>query len=188
MKSFIKIFFIALIGVSISIISFWKGYSVYNERLDAEKLALEKNRQQSEAAMAAEQAKITPSTKMVYEYYYKKDGNKEVLEEVPPYFFIDKTRKQLENELKGWTVTAFDSSEVVLRKDIDSESYQHYVIGEYNGYVAVFYEKEVNGTSLKEVTDTPVESLPEEEQEKLKEGIKIDGDDNLMKILSDYGS
>ncbi len=34
-----------------------------------------------------ETARITPSTKMVYEYYYTEDGVTQTLEDVPPYFY-----------------------------------------------------------------------------------------------------
>ena len=52
----------------------------------------------------------------------------------------------------------------------------------------IFYEKEINGTNLKEITNTPLESLPIEEQEKIKKGIKITGKEELMRFLVSYGS
>ena len=83
---------------------------------------------------------------------------------------------------------SFSEKEVVLQKVIEGESTQHYIIGEYDGYIAVFYEKEINGTKLKELTDIPLESLTEEEQEQIKKGIKITGKEELMKFLESYDS
>lgn len=135
-----------------------------------------------------EEDKISGSTKMVYEYYYEDDGRTEVLEEVPPYFLVDMTKDKLEDAFDEWSVKTFSSKEVVLRKNIKGKSSQHYIVGEYDGFVAVFYEEEIDGTNLKEITDTPVSTLPLEEQAMLKDGIYVEGNENLMKVIQDYES
>ncbi len=132
--------------------------------------------------------KITPSTKMVYEYYYMGDGNVEKTEEIPPYFLIDMTKKDVEDAFVDWEVLSFDSSEVVMRKNVEGKSDQYYVVGVHKGYIAVFYENEVNGTTLKEITDMPVSVFDESEQERLREGIHVSGKTELIRILQDYGS
>lgn len=133
-----------------------------------------------------ETPKITPSTKMIYEYYYKKDGITESFEDIPPYFLIDLTRTELENKFKDWNIKSFSQKEVVMQKVLNSESNQHYILSEYDGYIAIFYEKEINGTNLKDITSIHINSFPKEEQEKIKKGIKIKGDEELIKILQDY--
>ena len=145
-------------------------------------------KQQEEPVDNITVAKITPSTKMTYEYFYKDDSITEVVEDVPPYFLIDLTRNDLETNFKDWQIKSFSPKEVVLQKVIEGDSTQHYIIGEYEGYIAVYYEKEINGTKLKEITDIPLEGLSEEEQQKIKEGIKITGKDELMRFLESYGS
>lgn len=57
-----------------------------------------------------------------------------------------------------------------------------------DGYVAVFYQNPVNGERLKEVTKMPVNSLSENDRKYLKTGIKVIGDDKLIKVLQDYES
>ena len=85
-------------------------------------------------------------------------------------------------------IKSFSEREVVLQKAIEGESTQHYIIGEYEGYIAVFYEKYINDTNIKEITNIPLESLPQEEQDRIKKGIKITGKEELMKFLESYGS
>lgn len=62
---------------------------------------------------------------------------------------------------------------------------KEYVVKNYNGYVAVFKENS-NLPVIK--TDTPVNSLPYDDQEKLKKGISVKGDISLRKCLEDYCS
>ena len=77
---------------------------------------------------------------------------------------------------------------MVLRRTVEGNSHERYIVGVKNGYVAVFYEEEQNGVSLKEQTNIPVSSLDEEEQKRLAEGILVVGKDRLAQVLQDYGS
>lgn len=138
--------------------------------------------------IAVTEPHITPSTKLVYEYYYEGDGNIKTVEEIPPYFLIDMTRKDIEQKYPDWQLKSFSQSQVIMRKSIPGKVEERYIIGEYNGFVAVFYEQPIDGVSLRELTDTPVSSLTKEDQNKLKIGISIFGDEALMKALQDYES
>jgi len=142
----------------------------------------------TKAVVAVNVPRITPSTKLVYEYYYEDDGQVKVEEEVPPYFLIDMTRKDLEENYPDWQLKSFSQAEVVMRKNISGKSKERYIIKEYDGYVAVFFEEPVDGVSLRELTDTPVSSLSAEDREKLKTGINVIGEEALMNALEDYES
>ena len=131
---------------------------------------------------------ITPSTKMVYQYYYPSDDVTETAEEVPPYFLVGLTRSDMETIYQEWELLSFSPKEVVLRRTVEGNSHERYIVGVKNGYVAVFYEEEQNGVSLKEQTNIPVSSLDEEEQKRLAEGILVVGKDRLAQVLQDYGS
>lgn len=185
---FIMIIFVAIISASI-------GYNMYDKESNKNQIVESKNEANMDFLKEQEKpvdnitvAKITPSTKMTYEYFYKDDSITETVEDTPPYFLIDLTRNDLETNFSDWKIKSFSPKEVVLQKVIEGESTQHYIIGEYDGYIAIYYEKEINGTNLKEITDISLEGLPKEEQEKIKNGIKITGKDELMKFMESYGS
>lgn len=132
--------------------------------------------------------KITPSTKMVYQYYYTEDGVTEVQEDEPPYFMLDLTLSDISKYYTAWDIVSFSPKEVVLRKTIVGESQQRYVVGQKDGYVAVYYEEEQDGISLKEITGIPVDGLSEDEKIRLNQGIKITGDEALARTLENYSS
>ncbi len=134
------------------------------------------------------QPKILATTNMVYEYYYTSDGKTERTEELPPYFMIDMTEQSLKESFSEWQIVKFTSDEVVMQKNIEGKSSQYYILGIQDGYVAVFYEEPINGTSLKELTETPIAALSDEELIRLKAGIHVMGNDQLIKALEDYGS
>ncbi|WP_058486765.1 BofC C-terminal domain-containing protein [Defluviitalea phaphyphila] len=132
--------------------------------------------------------KITESTDMIYQYYYE-DNGKVVEERIkPPYFLIDLTREELEKKYSDWQITSFSNKEVVMKKNIPATAINHYMLGTYNGYLAIFYYNHSKEMQLKEITETPISSLPKEEQDKLKKGIDIYGEEALIRILEDYNS
>ncbi len=133
-------------------------------------------------------SKITPSTKLVYEYYYEADDQLVIEEEEPPYFLLNMTRDDLQSKFPEWQIQSFSSQEVVVRTYVRGQSPNRYRIGIHNGYVAVFYEDPVEGIYLKDITETPVASLTQEEQEELTGGVAVLGDDELLRLLEDYTS
>lgn len=137
---------------------------------------------------ASKEEKITPSTKMVYRYNFADDGVTEEVEEEPSYFLIDLTLSDLLKYYSTWDIVSFSSKEVVMEKTIYGPSMQRYVVGEKDGYIAVFYEQEQNGVNLKEITSIPVDALSEEERLRLTQGIKVIGKDSLARVLEDYSS
>lgn len=86
-------------------------------------------------------SRITPSTKIVYQYYYLRDDRLVTDEYEPPYYLIDMTRQQLEDYYDDWQIVSFSTDKVILRKSIDErESEEYYIIKEYEGRITVFYD------------------------------------------------
>ena len=136
-----------------------------------------------------EAAAITnENTEIVYEYYYTKDGITEKVSESAPLFLIGKDEDYFRRSFMDWELLSFSPGEVVMRKTVYDFSVQNYVIGIFEGYVAVFYANEITSSGIREVTDTPLISLPPAEQERLRKGIIVSGEENLVRAMQDFGS
>ncbi len=185
-----EIVWIFIISCIVGVISCIITTRIYEKKIQALSSIETKNTLQEEdnITVITETARITPSTKMVYEYYYTEDGVTQTLEDVPPYFLLDMTLEDMKKVYTDWKIISFSSKEVVMRKTLEAKSNEQYIIGEKNGYVAVYYKEAQHGIILHEITNTPISALPLEEQERLLEGISVIGDENLSKILSDYTS
>ncbi|PKM96015.1 MAG: hypothetical protein CVU84_04245 [Firmicutes bacterium HGW-Firmicutes-1] len=165
-------------------------------------------------------SRISPSTRIVYQYYYTMDDKLVTDECEPPYYLIDMTRNQLEAYYTDWQLISFSSDKVVLRKSINErDSKGYYIIREFEGKMAVFYDyteafeiafQEAVAVGkyhsdeealyfvefihmnkdhyLREILDTPINILSPEEREKLKDGILVYGDEELIRILENYSS
>lgn len=186
---------IILLIITICGLSAFIGYNSYNpfsyndEVKEADYLVVQDDREQADKPVVATSSNmINKYTKMVYEYVYLYDDITEVVEDVPPYFLLNLTREDLEKNFSDWQVLAFSDNEVIMQKLIEAESPQHYSIKDYDGFVAVFYSNLEEGEILKDITDIPLESLPEYERVKIKNGLEIVGKDKLISFLQDYGS
>lgn len=85
--------------------------------------------------------KITPDTKIVYQYYYEEDD--QLIQDIgePPYYLIDMTKSQFENYFDQWELISFSSQEAVLRKSfLEKEDEQYYLIREFDEQITIFYD------------------------------------------------
>jgi len=132
--------------------------------------------------------RIQPTTKIIYKYTYSGDGLTTQTEAQAPYFFVNMDKQRLAESLPDWNIVSFGPDEIVLQKTVAGNSSQHYVVGAFNGYVAVFFRQGESRGGLMQVTKAPVYTFSQNEQEQLAKGINVDGDDNLYKVLQDYDS
>lgn len=130
---------------------------------------------------------ISSTTEMVYNYVHD-DENIETTSELAPNFLIGLTENDLKTKFPDWIIEEFSNERVTLQKKVDGKSSQHYVLGIKDGFIAVFYKESINGTILKELTDTPIDSLTEEDLSRLQAGIEVSGEDKLIKLLQDFES
>jgi hypothetical protein len=66
------------------------------------------------------------------------------------------------------------------------EAGHSFILGSKDGYIAVYYAGDT--PEIKEMTFTPINALPIEEQERLAQGIHIYTEEALVRILEDYES
>jgi hypothetical protein len=187
----LKVFLITFVCVFVCFLGLRFGYDFIAQRKIA---APEIAEDVSEAAQAPRPAATIPEprvkagTRIVYEYISSIDGAVETSEESVPYFLIGKTRKDVAELYKDWRTLTFTEDLIVLRKTGEPPGGQKYVVGVLDGQIAVFYKNPVNGSSIKEITSSPVSALPREEQQKLLDGVEVGSEAELMQMLQDYGS
>ena len=150
----------------------------------------EKERDQLQLSQESEMTQSIPlissDTKMVYQYFYSRDRVTKEQVEMAPVFLQGLNMEQLQSVYQGWQIILFSPDKVILQCKIEGLSSETYILGEKDGFLAVFYEDGQKGIHLKEKTDVPLSALPKEEAEQIREGRRITGEENLAKILGDY--
>ncbi|MCD8215369.1 MAG: hypothetical protein LUC97_07005 [Clostridiales bacterium] len=175
---------IVLLMLSLMTLGVLSGYFLFTP--DPEKINVAEKPLAAETEPAASQAeKIDSNTKIIYEYVYL-GGHKEQSETTAPRNWQGLTLTEFKGIFDTWQIKEFSGKRVVLSKNLKVYSPKHYVLGVYEGYVAVFRKNEFSEDKVKEITETPVSALPETEQKRLSAGIDFYGDEELARILQDY--
>ncbi len=156
----------------------------------------EKSREESDLPLQAEadipvdqtEAVITAQTEMVYQYFYTEDQTTKEQKEPAQSYLEGLTLQDIANIFSGWQILYFSNDRVILRCSIEGKSTEHYILGEEDGFLAVFYEDNEKKIRLKERTDIPISALPQGDVLQLQEGFRVQGEENLARILADYSS
>ena len=182
MKKVLIFFFTFLTFLTVCGTGMYFGYTRYAPKKDREEIA--------EAAVQTREIpkeRTKGSTKLIYRYYEKDGGIIEEIGQKIPEYMVDKTEDEIEEKFGEWEIEKFSEGTVVLKKEIeggDIYDVPQYSMGEYQGNVALFYE---NGALL-EKTNKPVNSLPEEEKEKVLAGEKVKNKEGIISFMENYES
>lgn len=131
---------------------------------------------------------IDANTEIIYQYFYSRDRTIKEQMEQAPVFLQGLDMEQLKSVYTGWQIMFFSPEKVILRCKIEGLSSETYILGESEGFLAVFYEDVQKKIHLKEKTELPLSSLPDGEAMQLREGIRVTGEENLAKLLGDFMS
>ena len=138
-----------------------------------------------------EEEKISPNTYIEKRTYYNKcnhdattveQANEEIINMSEKQF-----RKYIEDNYPNIRILSFSIKKIILREDRNHLCTNHYIIGESEGYIAIFKINE-NGEKIlsKIFKDYPLSLLKEVDQDKLREGIVVDSEEELSDVLENF--
>ena len=142
-------------------------------------------KEKSETANANNE-KISPNAIMILKKYYTK-CNHTIEEEIElPQELVNKNIDELKEEYSEWEIEEFSSEKIVLSKSYDEQCGQHYILKDNDGIIAIYEIDENGDEKLLDETEIATEYLTESDLENIKEGIRINGREELNKMLEDF--
>lgn len=193
-----KGYLISIIGIIIFAILVTIGVIIYkntNTKLEqkeenyVQENQIEKNLINSNIDLittTSEEEKVSPNCVFMFKVYYKKCEHITVEKEIASEVMVNKTREDLESIYKDWHIVTFRNDEVLFYKEEEGICKEHYILKELEGCIAIYSLDEEERETLKEKTAIITTYLPEEDVNRLKEGIRVDGRDKMNKALEDY--
>lgn len=182
---------ILLLAVSMSI-----GYFIYTLQYAKQneiQLAKERESQANEPIEEQisiqtniEEEKVTPNTQLILQKHYVQCGHTTIEYEEVPNEIVNKTKEELQEKYKEWEIAKFSKEEVILKKEESGNCSQHYVLRKKGENVAIYWVNQNGMETLQELTGIATQYLPQEDIEKLEEGIFVYGLQELNTILEDY--
>lgn len=132
------------------------------------------------------EVKISPNAVIIFERYYKKCNHNSVEQTEIPQDLVNLTQRDIEMKYKNYDIKKFSSNEITLSKEEEGICNEHYVLRENYGYVAIYNIDEYGNETLNEVTGVVTKYLPETDVARLKNGIKVNGKQELNATIEDY--
>lgn len=192
-EKFLPIF---LLSVVLFFISFTLGYQLMQQSVNiAEKgkegSEYDKEVNPSEIEIIKEEKVISPNTFIEKRIHYAPCNHVETKIEKADEECVNMNRnefeKYLEDNYSNQRLISFSSSRITVGVNKDHLCKEHYIIGESEGKIAIFKIND-NGEEVldKVFEDYPISLLMEIDQERLKEGIVVDSEEELSNVLENF--
>lgn len=174
------------------IMSFYLGYQLMDMAIDDKHIVEEeKHIGNEDIEIVREENMVSPNTFIEERIHYKECGhlvNKvQLAEEEVVNLRRDEYEEYLNTTYSNLRLISFSNVKVVLYGERNHLCQEHYIVGENNGYIAIFNIDE-NGDKIlfKSFTDYPLSILLEMDQVKLREGIVVDSEEELSEIMENF--
>ncbi len=188
-----KTFVIITFVLAIFIFSFVYGYYLMGRRVGQKPLNSTDNieKPKNELEIVKDTEVISPNTFIEKKIHYKKCNHTITETELAEDVLINKSeeefRKHMQDNYQNIKITSFSTQRILLREERNHLCPNHYIIGESDGKIAIFKIDESGEKVLDKVfKDCPINLLKDIDQEKLKEGIIVDSEEELSDVLENF--
>ena len=199
-----KKIWIILLSIAIIIIGIVLGIFIYNNNKNTNKQSsiveneinivsekvtdecTEEYQNNEEIETNFQEEKISPNCLLILKKYFEECNHtiKEYLD--VPQELVNGTEEDLKKEYPYWQIEKYSSNEIILYKEFNSNCGQHFVLKEDEGKITVYKINENNEEEVYEKTEISVEYLSETDKNKIREGIKVNGIEELNQLLEDF--
>lgn len=188
---------IILISIVVALSFYIMNSNIKNKDYQAEKIATEEildectdeyeylQKEQLEEANSSEE-KISPNAKMTIKKIYNLCGHS-INEEVElPQELVNMTKEQLEKEYSEWKIEKFSENEIILSKEYEEQCGEHYILRDNDGIIAIYKINDNGEEELLDETEIATEYLTQTDLIEIQKGLRVNGLEELNKILEDY--
>ncbi|MGV8145664.1 MAG: hypothetical protein ACLKAK_05185 [Alkaliphilus sp.] len=96
--------------------------------------------------------------------------------------------ERITNSHPDWKIIKFSSSKVVLYKEVNQVRPNHYYVTQENGHIVVYRYDETRGVTVVDKTNILITTLPQIDQDFIKEGVLLKNKQEVRQLLEDYSS
>ncbi|MEI3396298.1 MAG: BofC C-terminal domain-containing protein [Clostridia bacterium] len=130
--------------------------------------------------------KISPNCFITMKKKYNKCGHTTSEYIAIPKELVNKTKEDLEEKYTGWTIDKFSDTQIVISKKEEGECGEHYIVKDKDGKVVIYKLLEDGTENEYEVTDISTEYITDTDKINMKNGIKVNGKQELNQLIEDF--
>lgn len=134
----------------------------------------------------ASEEKASPMAMLIFKTKYNSCGHIITNRAEIPKELVNKTEDEIKKQYEDWKIDEFTANQITFYQEKDGICNEHYMLREKNGYLAIYTIDLFGNETLKEMTQIVTRYLPETDIMRLKEGVQVNGKEELNATLEDY--
>lgn len=134
----------------------------------------------------ANEEKISPNAFITYKIKYKKCGHETTEYKEIPKELVNLNKIELQEKYNDWKIEEFSDTNIILKKESQDSCDEHFILKDKNGIVTVFKKGENGEENEYEITDISTEYLTDTDKINMKNGIEVNGMQNLNQLIEDF--
>ena len=103
-----------------------------------------------------------------------------------PENLVNLTQSEIQEKYQKYKIESFASNEVILSQEKEGECGEHYMVKDKDGQVTVYQILEDGTQKELEITSITTEYLPETDKINMKNGLQVNGKQELNQLIEDY--
>ena len=129
-----------------------------------------------------QEEKTSPNCSLTTKTYYRKCGHTKSEYTNLPSSFVNLTKEEIQEKYQEYEIENFATNAIVLYQEKEGDCGEHYMVKDKDGMVTVYQvlEEEL------ETTGITTEYLPETDKINMKNGIQVNGKQNLNQLIEDF--
>ena len=132
------------------------------------------------------EVRISPNAFITFKEIYEGCGHTKVDFVEVPEDFVNLSKEELKDKYSDWNIEKFTDTDIILSKDFEGSCDEHFIVKDVDGIVTAFKIKEDGTEEEYEITDIATEYLTDTDKIEMKNGIRVNGKQNLNQLIEDY--
>lgn len=132
------------------------------------------------------EVRISPNAFITFKETYEGCGHTKVDFAEVPEDFVNLSKEELKDKYSDWNIEKFTDTDIILSKDFEGSCDEHFIVKDVDGIVTAFKIKEDGIEEEYEITDIATEYLTDTDKIEMKNGIRVNGKQNLNQLIEDY--
>lgn len=133
-----------------------------------------------------QEEKTSPNCSIITKMYYQKCGHTKSEYANLPQELVNLARRQIQEKYPEYEIESFASNEVILYQQKEGECGEHYMVKDKEGMVIIYQILEDGSQIELETTGITTEYLPETDKINMKNGIQVNGKQELNQLIEDF--
>lgn len=133
-----------------------------------------------------QEEKTSPNCSLTINTYYQTCGHIKNEYTNLPQNLVNLTKEKIQEKYQECKIESFASNNIILYQEKEGECGEHYIVKDKEGTVTIYQVLEDGSQKEVETTSITTEYLPETDKINMKNGIEVNGKQELNQLIEDF--